>query len=490
MTAEIGRKARSSVKIAFAGTVLQGLTQAAIMIVLARLLGPRDYGYYAIALSLSAMTTGLVSMSIERALVVAPDVDDLRGRSLPIVMLLAAVSVATVSVASLLVWLWGWSVVPGVLAVVCAAQAVAGLSVAPRVLLRRALSFGSIVMGELAGIVAGGGLVAIALARAGYGPYALAAGFVVQNLVSLAVLRIQGRRGWARPRFAGLASILRSAIQLSQVGGLEVLHVQLPALVLSARFGAVPLGLFNRVANLVTLPLQMLTTSMSRVMVSAVVAVSDDRERLARGTAMLMRVSTAIVTPLAFGIAGSAYAFTDTVLGARWLAAAPLVSILALATWAALTAHILAVIAEGMRAFAAKIRIQVATSLCLLAGLLTGSAFGLAGAAWGMVAASGLFLLLNIRLATRIIGVEPQDIMRWMAPGIGAGLTCLASAWAVGRALRGEASPVILAAQVGACCGAALVFYLLFSRPLLAQAVGAILPVAAQRRIEALLGRA
>lgn len=478
MTAEIGRKARASVKITFAATVVQGLLQAAILVVLARLLDPRDYGYYAIGLSISLMTTGLVSMSIERALVVSPDAAENKGRAIPIMLLLALVSVVVVAAVALVAQRSGWSVEPGVLAVICAAHTIAGLSVVPRVLLRRDLSFGRIVAGELCGQVIGGGVVAIALALAGYGPYALAVGFLTQNLVNLAVLLIQSRQRFQRPRFDGLGPLVRSAIELGKVGSLEVLHVQLPALVLSARFGAAPLGLFNRVANLVTLPLQLLTSSMSRVMVSAMVAVAAERERLARATGLVLRVSTAIVTPLAFGIAGSAGAFTEAVLGAKWMAAAPLVPVLALATWAALTAHILATLAEAMREFAAKIRIQIVTTGCLLGGLLIGSDWGLVGAAWGMALSSLVFLVLNIGLASRILAVRQTEILGWMAPGLGAGLACFAGATAVGH-LFAEAAWLVLAAQIGVCIASTAIFYLLFDRSLLDQARTVILPTRA-----------
>jgi lipopolysaccharide exporter len=471
-----GSRIRSSVKITFAATILSGLVQALAMVVLARLLGPSDYGYYAVSLSISGVTVGFLASALERAMIVEPDVESLRGRSLVVTALLSAVAAITIGVCGGIAYFTGWKIKFDVLAIICVTQALASIAIVPRAFLRRGFSFGRIAGGELAGLILGGGLAAILFAALHYGPYSLAIGYVVSNIVSASFVLWKSPSGMMRLKLRDMGHLLQTATGMVKVAGLEAVHGQLSPIVLSAALGPAPLGLFNRVYSIITLPVQLLTSSMGRVMVSGMVAVADDLARLKRASGMLLRVASAVMTPLAFGIAGSNEAFTGTVLGPKWLVAAPLIPIMAVTVWCNMIGSLFGVLAESVRLFNDKLRIQAMSTAVLIACLLGGSIWGLVGVAAGSALASVFFFVMYARLTLRILEMHWPELLRWLAPGWLAGAACFGVTSLLQLGLGGRPYPLVLATQIAACGISTLICYVIVDRKLLSELSRAILP--------------
>lgn len=489
MSDALGTRIRSSVKITFAATIVSGLVQALTMVVLARLLGPSDYGYYAVALSISGVTVGFVASALERAMIVEPNAETLRGRSILVTALLATLAVVTTIACGMIAHLTGWAIKLDILVIICATQALASIAIVPRAFLRRGFSFSRIAGGELAGLILGSGLAAIVFATLHYGPYALAIGFVVTNMVSTAFVLWKPPSGMLRLNVRDMGHLLHTATGMVKVAGLEAVHGSLSPIVLSASLGPAPLGLFNRIYNIVMLPVQLLTTSMSRVMVSGMVAVADDLARLKRASRMLLRIATALMTPLAFGIAGSSEAFTGTMLGPKWLVAAPLIPIMAVAVWCNMIGSLFGVLAESVRLFNDKLRIQAMSTGALIVCLLTGSNWGLTGVAAGASLASLFFFGMYARLAVRILEMKWSELLGWFVPGWSAGVVAFGASGLVQLGFGGHPYPLVLAAQIVACGIGTLICYIVVDRRLLSELSSAIFPGKISMIVDRVLAR-
>jgi len=479
---DVGSRVRSGVKLTFITTIISGLVQAVLLVVLARLLAPLDYGYYAAALAIANVTVALVNNVIERSLVIHVG-EEAPAAAIAALVLLCSLGVAllTFAGATTVAALTRWTMPGEVLGALLVAQVINSLAIVPRVNLRRQLLFRPIVFGELASQLIGGALVSIVLAAAGWGALGLALAQVVGSVVTVvAVTAAAGLR--IAPFTAKQAfTYLAAALSLARVVALEIANAQIPPLILTALAGPIPLGLFNRAYTLVQLPVQLLTNSMTRVMISALVTMVDDEARLRNGMRRLVTIASAIVSPVAFGIAGSHQAFTAVLLGPKWMAAATLMPWLAIGTWTVMMGYLFSVLSEATRHFGPKIRLQSTSSLVLALGLLLYVPIGLAGAAIGMALGGVTFLLLYIALGADILRLPYRTLAGWLTPGLVAGLVCCAGSWAVGEMVT--ASPyILLALQIGACGTLALAFYALFHRGLLGEIAGAALPVGLTRR--------
>lgn len=467
MTAAVGSRLRVSVKITFMATMLSGVIQAATMVLLARLLGPLDYGFYIVCLSINALSVSFFSTALERAMVIEADERAVEGRALPLLAFLFAIAALALGLCAAVRGLTGWQVDLRVLAIVLAAQALAGLAMVPRALLRRRMTFGRIVGGELCGQLLGSLVLAALLAKIGLGPFALASGFAAAQLIAAAWVIASSPAGLFRIRVDGMRGLLATMFGVVKVASLEAVNGQITPVVVTSALGAVALGLFNRVYNLVTLPVQLLVSSVNRVMISGLVAVADDAERRRGAMRMLIRVVSTVITPLAFGVAGAGRTFVAVVLGEKWMAAVQIIPLLSIAVVANMMGTVLGQLAESVQRFNDKVRVQALSTVLLVAALLVGGRWGLTGVAAGAMTGAILFFILYLRLTAAIIAVPVMMLLRWLAPSWAAGLASYAAARGVALLAGHAGIYATLAAQIAACGAAAGLVLLLLDRPLL-----------------------
>lgn len=479
---DVGARVRRSVKLTFVATIVSGLVQAVLLVVLARLLSPLDYGYYATALAIANVTVTLLNNVIERSLVIQVG-EAAPSAAVTALVLLCSITVAAVTFAGAMTVasVTRWTMSSEVLGALLVAQVINSLAIVPRVSLRRKLLFRPIVVGELASQLVGGALVSITLAAAGWGALGLALAQVVGSVVTVAVVSTSAGLRIAPFTAKQAFTYLAAALSLARVVALEIINAQIPPLMLSWLAGPIQLGLFNRAYTLVQLPVQLLTNSMTRVMISALVTMVDDETRLRNGMRRLVTTASAIVSPVAFGIAGSHQAFIAVLLGAKWAAAGPLVPWLAIGTWTVMMGYLFSVLSEATRHFGAKVRLQAASSIVLGLGLLLYVPIGLVGATVGLALGGATFLLLYVRLGAHILRLPAATLASWLAPGLAAGLLCCATSWGVEQVVT--APPyTVLSLQVSVCGAASLTFYAIFQRALLKEIIGAALPASLARR--------
>lgn len=471
-TLSLTRRVASGVKKTFAASIASAGIQAVIMVVMVRLVSAEDYGAYALAMVVASLSTWFVTSALERSIVTSGDEGQMLGRTVPVGLVVAGSGLAAMLAAGLL-QVSGVANLPlGPIAGMLLAQSIAGFSVVPRVLLRSRLQFGRIVTGELIAQIVGTGLIGIGLAAMGWGVYAVIGAAVGYALVSLAIYGLVTPQAAYWPmRWAGSRRMLVNGLATSQTNLVEVVNGQIPALLISL-LGQAVLGLFNRAANLVQLPVQLVVTSVNRVFISALVSVGGDPERHRRGSRLLTQVVAAVTTPVTFGLAGAAREFTLVVMGPAWIDAIPAIPLLAFATWGTITAQSFATIIEAARRFQAKARLQMVVTVALLIGVGLGTTYGLTGASAGLAFGSFALLALLGWYTARLLDLPKREVAGWLRPGLAAGLLCLG--WTAGlSALAPLPEVLLLLLQIAGCGLLAGGYFLVFERPLIKELLAA-----------------
>lgn len=469
------RRAVSAVRITVlagvAGIIIQGL----ILVVLARLLTPEDYGLFALAAAMSRLSGALVLGSLERLLTVGPE--DRRaahpaGLHTLLIAAASAVGLAAYWAAS---WLGGFQHHAWLALVVLAASCPGAFVVGAKATLRRQLRFRPIVLGDLCGQILGTGFVAILCAVAGWGAYALAAGVFVQSLASAVCIGLSARRPLdLRIELADMPKLLKQLWLTTLMSASEIANGQIPSLLVPLLLGVTQLGLFNRIYALIQLPVEISVNALTRVLISGLVLVKEERGRLLRAFRKIVTLTTALSAPVAAGMIACRHDLVGVVLGPQWLEGAQLVPFLAVSTWATMTGVIFSILNEAAHLFREKTRIQVVSALVLVAAMAGGAVFfGLLGAAAGMAAASLVWLVLSMRCAGRRLETDMREMAGWMRPGAGAALLSGAVGWGVSQLAGGEISMSLrLALEVAACGLATVAYYGLFHRSLLLEILG------------------
>jgi PST family polysaccharide transporter len=489
MTEELQSRVRTGVRTTMIGALLGGVLQLTTMVVLARLLVPADYGFFVVALSINALSVQFLSSAIERAMVVEQDATLLHGRGLMVASGLAAVAFLVFAFTAFVRWSLGWQVDLRVLAIVLAGQSIAGSATPSRALLRRHLRFGPVIGSELTALICGNLLTATALAWAGFGAFALAIAQSVSFLVSGAWILTMAPEGLRRPRFGRLGNLPRLMKDVAKPTVLEALNGQVAPLVVSSVLGPVPLGLYNRVYNIVTFPVQLLVGSVNRVLLSSLVSVAGDPVQYRGAVHLMVRAASGLITPLALGLAGANLTFVAAVLGPKWLSAAPIIPFLAIAIWGTMFGGVLGQSAESIGRFGARARIQAATTGSLIVALPLGSFWGLEGVAIGTMLSCLLYAGLNMRLAAGMLSESVGTIVRWALPGWCAGAGCFLAARAV-QWSGGAVPPVaMLIAQMIGCATAAFLALFVLDRDLLFHISSLLLPKRGDAWIRRVLSR-
>lgn len=489
MSEQVRSLVRSGVRTTLFGTMFGGLIQLITMIVLARLLLPADYGFFVIALAINALTVHFLSSAIERALVVVPDPNLLHGRGLMVASSLFAVAVVVFGLTSFLKWALGWQVDLRALAIVLAGQALAGVAVPSRALLRRNLRFGPVISSELMALVCGNLLTATVLAVLGYGPLALAIALSVSFFIQSTWMLVLSPNGVLQPRFRQLGDLPRLLKEVAKPTTLEAINGQVAPLIVSSVLGPVPLGLYNRVYNIITLPLQLLVSSVNRVLLSSLVSVVSEPAQYRRAVHLMVRAASGLITPLALGLAGASQSFVDVVLGPTWLSAAPIIPFLAVAVWGSMLGGVLGQSAESIGRFGARARIQAATTGTLVAAVFLGSFWGIKGVAAGTMVSGVLYAVLNIWLVARIVDGRVITIVRWCIPGLIAGASSFFAASAV-QWTNWVAMPLLmLILQMAASAAAAFLVLFLLDREFVLNLSSLFLPTRTDAWIRRMLSR-
>ena len=186
-------------------------TRIALTLVLARLLTPSDYGIASMALVTTAFVMIFADPALGSALIQRPVIDE-RDRSTVFwtsAALGVLLTVVGVACAGLVADLFGEPEVKNLFVVTSFTFIVVALATVPRSLLARRLAYRALELREMVSIVIGA-LVAVIVALAGYGPWAIVANLVTYSIIST-LLSWSLARWWPRLTY--------SKVSLRNLGG-------------------------------------------------------------------------------------------------------------------------------------------------------------------------------------------------------------------------------------------------------------------------------
>jgi PST family polysaccharide transporter len=219
------------------------------------------------------------------------------------------------------------------IAVVCGAGfLLSSLAVQPTSLLRRQLHVSEIAKAEvLSQVVAA--FVGIAIALLGGRYWSLVAMSLGKQLAYLGLI-LWSARYWPGLPY-GLSSMkrfLRFGAFLSGNGILVYLARNLDNILIGKYWGADQLAYYSRAYFLMLLPGSIATGVLTGVVVPALSAVAQDRERMGVAFRRALRAVAALAFPIAIGLCVAAPEFVHMLYGPKWIAVVPLLRWLALAS--------------------------------------------------------------------------------------------------------------------------------------------------------------
>jgi O-antigen/teichoic acid export membrane protein len=164
--------------------------------------------------------------------------------------------------------------------------------------------------------------------------------------------------------------------------------------ILLGRFwGADALGLYGRAYQLVTLPVQQLNVSVASVAFPALSRIQHDAERLAKAFLRSYFLLISLTIPITITCALFAEEIVRIVLGAKWMAAAPIFRLLAPVSLVFAVANPLSWLVTSTGRIGRALSISTATMPLVILGIVLGLSHGPTGVALGYSSALTLLLV-------------------------------------------------------------------------------------------------
>lgn len=447
-TESLGGRASRAFGWSFLNTLVSRLGTLAIGIALARILGPDEFGVFAVAMVTLLAILSFNELGVSLAIVrwpsdpagIAPTVATISVASS------ALLTVAMVVAAPAVTPLLGDAAATPVVQVMAVSVLINGVLATPAALLQREFMQKQRMVADQVNAWLGA-FVSLACALAGMGAMSLAIGRIAgSGAAALLFLRwspLPYRFGWDA---ATARALLAFGLPLAAASVVLFASGYADQMVAGSTLGATALGFYALAFNLASWPVSIFSQPLRSVAPAAFARMQHSAEEMAASFTRVLTLVSAVSLPACLAIAGAAEPVIGFVYGAAWLPAAAALAWLAghaaMRIWFELSYDFLVV----LRRSSTLLMIQLCWfAVSVPAFLLGAHRFGIAGIAAAQVAVAMVVVLPLYLLTLRRNGVAVSRLGRAVVRPVVAGLGTGVAAWAIAQGVESEVAASVLA---------------------------------------------
>jgi O-antigen/teichoic acid export membrane protein len=392
-----------------------------ILVVLARLVTPEEFGVVGAALVVVGFSHILSQLGVGPAIVQrhALAEEDLRvgftlsmllGLLLAVIIYLSAPQVAR---------FFRMEDLTGVLRVLAPVFLIGGAGLVAEALLQREMNFRAIAGVSVVSDVLGYGVVGIGLAWHGWGVWALVGAHLGQTAtktIALLMIRRHPVRPSLNPRICRELTWFGTGLSIGRFGA--YVATQGDNLIVGRLLGAVALGIYGRAYQFVVMPVNAIGGVLEKVLFPAMAEIQADLPRLSmvyrRGTALVALVTL----PLSGVLAVLAPEIIGVLLGSAWLDVVAPFRILTLTIFIRAAYKLSNPLAKAMGAVYGRAWRTWVYAVAVTSGAAAGSAFGLSGVAWGVVFGLTAYHAMMCQLSLSLTKLSLASFAKAHLPGL------------------------------------------------------------------------
>ncbi len=316
-------RAASGIVWTLVGTSGQTILKLGVLMVLARLLTPLEFGVIGAAIVVITFLGIFGKLGIAQALVQIPNLtrDHLvAGFHLSFVLSLLA-GLTVYLGAGFIERLFQIEELSEPVGIMALLLLLTGLQQVSEARIQRELRFRLLAVEQVVSYGVGYGVVAIVLALMGYGVWALVGGTLAQGAIRAAIMI-----AICPPPFGIVASRAAYRDLLRFGGGHALAEIgrsgayQIDNLIVARFLGAEALGLYGRAFQAVTMPTKLLGVGLLKVMFPIMSRVQSEPDRLARAFLRSMGIVAMLGLPFSMLLALLAPEIVHILLGSQWIA--------------------------------------------------------------------------------------------------------------------------------------------------------------------------
>lgn len=379
-----------------------------VMIVMARILTPADYGLVGMVLVFINIAQSLVDSGFSQALIRKQDrsaTDDSTAFYFNIVVGLA-IYIAIWFLAPVVARFYDEPRLVWITRVICVGIIFNSLVVVQRALLTVDVDFKTQAKASLFASVSAG-VTGIAMAYTGWGVWSIVIYHVVNLGMNCGLLWLYSswRPSWAFSWFS-FRYLFSFGSKVALSGLLYTLYVNGYNMAIGKIYKAADLGFYTRGQQFVSFFSSNISGILQRVTYPVLCRFQNDNEKLGEVFMKIVRMSSMLVFPLMTGMIGVAKPMIGMLLGERWLYSATLMQILCCGyMWFSVYSLNLNILLVKGRSDL-YLKLEIVKKVVFIGILCALIPFGMEALCWGLALNSFLEVLINSFYTGRLIGVS------------------------------------------------------------------------------------
>lgn len=381
--------------------------QFVITTILARLLTPEDYGITALPVIFLAVAQCIVESGFGAALIRKPDLSekDLSTAFYYSISVGVFLYLSLFFASPFIADFYNVPILQKVLRVTAIGLLIGPINSVLSIQLQRNLEFKTIAKINLI-CKTSTGLIAIAIAFAGFGIWALVIPQIISSLLNILLLynnvRWLPREKWSKESFKYLWGF-GSKLLFSYLLG--TIYENIYLVIIGKIFSPSQLGIWNRAQSYANLPSKQATNVLQSVTFPVLSKIQNDEEKLAYNYRRILRVSAFVVFPAMLLLTALAKPFIIILITDKWIDCVPFLQILSVAMMLypihAINLNLLQV--KGRSDLF--LRLEIIKKILGIIVLCVTIPMGLIPMAWGLLASSFLSLFINTYYTGKLINV-------------------------------------------------------------------------------------
>jgi PST family polysaccharide transporter len=447
---QLGGRVRRGLAWGFVNSITMRVATLGLGIVLARLLTPREFGAFAVALVIQTILINFADLGMSADLIRNRDWKR-RVPTVASVSLLAgsALSTAMIVSAPVLASSLGSRQAAPVIAVMSLSLVIAAAGVAPFSALQREFQQSRYFFVVFASFLLGSGITVLLIVAFGWGAIALAVGKLVEQTCSVGLQFALTR---TKPRFGFDRAVARSALAFGlpvcAANALSWLVLNVDYIVIGRTAGAVTLGLYVLAFNMSSWPVNALVQAVRNVALPGFSRLDRDSSTRSFVSSFALVLSAGLLVAAFLGpLSGP---LVDFVYGPRWHRAAGALGALAFFGALRVVFDLAATYLFARGTSKPVFAVQVVWIAALVPAMVVGvHAWGIVGAGIAHITVAATVVLPAYLVALNRQGVRLRALVDVAAPALGAALVTGASVWATSRALDAPWQALVLGGTIG-----------------------------------------
>jgi O-antigen/teichoic acid export membrane protein len=389
--------------------------QFAVLIVLAHLLSPREFGLVGMIFIFTGFASSIADMGLSASIVQARALSDDNLDSVFWLNIAIGAALTTIFIlaAPLISGFYGEPRLPLLTFAVAFNFILGSASIVQYALLQKSLDFRRRFWIETIAISISG-IVAIVLALAGAGVWSLAGQSLCGNAIRTATIwRLSSWRPRRRFDPAAVKELLRFGRHVIGFNIVVYCAQYFDKLAIGRQMGSSALGIYNLSDGLMRMPMTNVSDIAGAVMFPALSTLHDNVEQVKRAYLRANRMIALLTFPMMLGLSALAEPAILVIYGDKWRGAVGIVQVLCFAGLAQSVYNTASWIFLSRGRPDILFRLGILSMLVRVAGVLMGMQWGLLGLAWAYVLGSYVCLLYpTLASAGHLVGLRFAELLQ------------------------------------------------------------------------------